>query len=87
MAKVHRWLAADMGRGPDAIRAEVEAWDVTSLPSVFEAARLLLLREDEHALALVRSMLDEGTLTQADIDTWPLFDRLCAQGQSPPRAA
>jgi hypothetical protein len=83
VAKVHRWLAADMGRGPGAIRAEVEAWDVTGLPPDFEAARHLLLRQDERALALLRSMLDEGTITQADLDTWPLFDRLRAEGRAP----
>jgi hypothetical protein len=86
VAKVRRWLAADMGRGPDAIRAEVEAWDVTGLPPVFEAARCLLLRDDDRALALLRNMLDEGTLTQVDIDTWPLFDRLRAHGQAPGQA-
>jgi hypothetical protein len=81
IAKVHRWLAADLGRGPGAIHAEVEAWDVTGLPQVFKAARHVLLREDDRALALLRKMLDEGALTRADIDTWPLFDRLRAHGQ------
>lgn len=81
--RVNRWLATDLGHGPEAIRAEVEAWDVTALPRVYRLARHVLLREDEEALALLRDLLTTGDITQADIDTWPLFDRLRAQGRTP----
>jgi hypothetical protein len=49
-AKVNRWLALDMGRGPEAIKAEVEAWDLTGLPDVYRMAQHVLLRRDDDAL-------------------------------------
>jgi hypothetical protein len=79
-ARVNRWLAIDMGRGPEAIRVEVKAWKVTGLPRVYTLARLVLLREDEQALALLRELRGTGDVTQMAIDTWPLFDRLRGTG-------
>lgn len=81
--RVNRWLATDMGHGPEAVHAEVEAWDVTGLPRVYRLARYVLLREDEQALALLGDLLAKGDITQTDVDTWPLFDRLRAQGRLP----
>lgn len=82
-AKVHRWLAVAMGRGPEAIWADVHAWNTASLPRIYALARLVLLQEDEAALALLSDLLTTGGLTQTDVDTWPLFDRLRAQGRLP----
>ena len=82
-ARVNRWLATDMGRGPEAIRVEVEAWNVTSLPRESTLARLVLLREDEQAVALLRELLGTGDITQTAVDTWPLFDRLHGTGSLP----
>ena len=79
--RVNRWLSAEMGRGPEAINTEVEAWDVTGLPRVYRLARHVLLREDEQALTLLGDLLTTGDITQADVDTWPLFDRLRAHGR------
>jgi hypothetical protein len=80
-AKVNRWLAQDMGLGPAAIRREVEGWDVTGLPGQFRLARCILLRQDDQALALLRTLLQDGTMTSADVLDWPLFDRLRAEGK------
>jgi hypothetical protein len=82
-ARVERWLAADMGRGPEAIRSEVGTWDVSGLPGIYKLARLILLREDKLALALLRELMATGDITQSEIDSWPLFDRLRAQGALP----
>jgi hypothetical protein len=79
-ARVNRWLAIDMGRGPEGIRAEVKAWKVTGLPRVYTLARFVLLREDEQALALLRELRGTDDITQMAIDTWPLFDRLRGTG-------
>jgi len=57
--QVNRWLAIDIGRGPEAIRAEVEAWDPGGLPAVYQLARLVLLREDERAPTLMDRLLDD----------------------------
>jgi hypothetical protein len=49
----------------------------------FRVARHVLLREDEQALALLCGLLAEGNITQADVGTWPLFDKLRAGGRIP----
>jgi hypothetical protein len=80
-AAVNRWLAIEMGHGPEAIHEEVLQWDVSSLPLAFQMARHLLLREDEEGMAMMRQLIADGTLTQADLAVWPLFARLREDGQ------
>ena len=75
-SQVHQWLAIDAGRGPEAIRTEVEAWDVTGLSCIYTVARHVLLHQDEQARAMLSELLDAGEIDQSDIGTWPLFDRL-----------
>lgn len=74
--RVHRWLAVEGGHGPEAIRAEVEAWDTSDLPDEYALARLVLLRNDEEALAALETLLATGGIMQEHLDSWPLFDRL-----------
>jgi hypothetical protein len=83
IAKVNTWLAIDMGRGPNAVHGEVESWDVTDLPRVFQLARHLLLRQDAQALELLGALLATNAINQAEVDTWPIFDRLRAEGRLP----
>jgi hypothetical protein len=81
IAKVNTWLAIEMGRGPEAIRGDVEAWDVADLPPVYQLARHVLLREDAQALELLDNLRSTGVISQIEVDTWPLFDRLRGEGQ------
>jgi hypothetical protein len=57
IAKVHRWLARDIGLGPAAILGELQAWDVTGLPREYQLARHILMRQDEAAMALLRELV------------------------------
>jgi hypothetical protein len=82
-SQVHQWLAIDARRDPEAIRPEVEAWDVTDLPRIYTVARHVLLRQDEQARATLSELLDAGEIDQSDIDTWPLFDRLRGEERLP----
>ena len=82
-AQVHQWLAIDAHRGPQAIRPEVEAWDITGLPRIYTIARHVLLRQDERARAMLSELLDAGEIDQSDIDTWPLLDRLRGEERLP----
>jgi hypothetical protein len=82
-SQVHQWLAIDADRGPEAIRPQVEAWDVTGLPRIYTVARHVLLHQDEQACAMISELLDAGNIDQSDIDTWPLFDRLRGEGRLP----
>jgi hypothetical protein len=80
-SKVNRWLAIEIGNGPQAIREEVLEWDLTRLPARFQMARHLLLREDADGLTILRRLLAGGALTRADLAEWPLFFRLREDGQ------
>jgi hypothetical protein len=79
--RVNRWLAVEMGYGPEAIRDEVSQWDTGGLPATFQMARHLLLREDEAGIAMLRQLLAGGTVTHADLMEWPLFARLREEGK------
>jgi len=79
--RVNRWLAVEMGYGPEAFRDEVSQWDTGGLPATFQMARHLLLREDEAGIAMLRQLLVSRTLTKADLSEWPLFARLSADGR------
>lgn len=80
-AAVNQWLAIEMGHGPEVIREEVLQWHVSGLPLTFQMARHLLLREDEEGMAMMRQLIADGTLTQADLAVLPLFARLREDGQ------
>ncbi len=79
-AAVNRWLAVEMGHGPEAIRDEASQWDTSGLPAAFQMSRHLL-REDDAGIAMLRQLLAGGTLTQADLMEWPLFAWLPEEGE------
>ena len=79
--RVNRWLAIEIGHGPEAVRDEVSQWDTGGLPATFQMARHLLLREDDAGIAMLRQLLASRTLTKADLSEWPLFARLSAAGR------
>jgi hypothetical protein len=84
--KVNRWLALDMGHGPEAIKAEVEAWDLTGLPDLYRMAQHVLLRRDDDALVLLRDLVADGTISGSQLESWPLLKRLRDEGKlSDPR--
>lgn len=80
-AKINRWLALDMGHGPEAIKAEVEAWDLTGLPDVYRMAQHVLLRRDDDGLALLRDLAADGTISRSQLQSWPLLKRPRDEGK------
>ncbi|MHB8296624.1 MAG: hypothetical protein ACYDH5_18835 [Acidimicrobiales bacterium] len=83
MARCNGWIAAEFGLGNAAIRSEVEAWDVRELRPVFQLARAVLLHEDDAAVAMVSELVTNAELSSDDVDTFPLFYRLRAEGRLP----
>jgi hypothetical protein len=61
---------------PEAIKAEVKAWDLTGLPDVYRMAQHVLLRRDDDALALLRDLVADGTISRSQLEAWPLLKRL-----------
>jgi hypothetical protein len=80
-AAVNRWLALEMGHGPEAIRAEVEAWDLTGLPEPYLMAQHVLLRHDDEALTLLRTLVADGIISPSQLASWPLLHRLREEGK------
>lgn len=70
--QINRWVALKELLGKDAICKDVAAWDVSSLQSIFELSKSILL-DDPAAFILARKMIENGTLTDEMIDTWPLL--------------
>jgi hypothetical protein len=79
-AQVNRWLALDMGLGFDAIRAELEAWDLTGLPELYCMAKYVLLRRDDEAVALLGDLVADGIIGASELESWPMFRRLRDEG-------
>jgi hypothetical protein len=73
--------AAEACYGPDAIRAEVTDWETASLGPEFELARHVLLHEDGIVLDQLPGLIADGIITPDQINDWPLFDRMRAEGQ------
>jgi hypothetical protein len=80
-AKVNKWLALDMGLGPEAIEDQVQKWDLTGLPDVYRMAQHLLLRHDDKGLALIHDLLANGSVSRSDLAGWPLFKRWRDEGR------
>lgn len=73
VAQVNLWLARSGRLGLDAVRAEVEAWDGEAFGPTFGLARLILLGEDEAALAKIAELSAGEVLRREYLETWPLF--------------
>ncbi len=80
VARVNMWLARDRLGEQESVGSEVAAWDVADLPRHFHLARLVLLHDDDRAIALLKELVDEGTVTPDDARTLPLFARLREAG-------
>ncbi len=73
--RVNSWLDRAARLGIDAVRADVQEWEVDGLPPQFRLARHVLLGEDDQGLAMFRQLRAEGILTQQDAEQWRLFAR------------
>jgi hypothetical protein len=76
--QVNTWIARKQTEGAEAIRAEVEAWDVSALKPEFTLARAALLEERDEAFRLIPKLLANGSLLIESLSTWPLFRELRA---------
>jgi hypothetical protein len=75
--------------GPDEIRGEVEAWDVSASADRFRLAKLVLLGDLAGASKMADALLKSGELTQGQLNEWPVLRTLRehrAGGQLPSTA-
>jgi hypothetical protein len=75
---VNRWLARKRLEGVEAIRQDVEAWQVSALQPRFALARLALLDDMEEGYKLGQLLLKQEDLSRGEWETWPLFAELRA---------
>jgi hypothetical protein len=76
--QVNGWIARKRLHGIEAIRPEVEAWQVEALSPKFALAKLALLDQVEEAHDLAKVLLDNETITNQDWWTWPLLEEVRA---------
>lgn len=75
---VNRWLARKRLDGVEAIRHEVEAWQVSALQPRFALARLALLDHVEEGYKLAQMLLEQKDLSKSEWESWPLLAELRA---------
>lgn len=73
VVKVNRWIAMKCHAGLEAIRAEVDLWDVSILSMRYRLAKYALLDDFERAARLVPAVVGTPELTQAEFNAWPLL--------------
>ena len=78
-AKVNRWLASQRGHDVERTRTEVEQWVVSQLPPHFALAKEILLGNDRAACSLLAQLKGAGDVGDAEVEEWPIFDRLRRQ--------
>lgn len=74
--RVNVWIARSELHGVDAIRSEVEAWDVEAKSDLFKLARLTLTDRFAEAVPLAKQLIASDVLETRSIFTWPLFGKL-----------
>lgn len=81
LLRVNGWIARMRHSGLDSCVEEIRQWDTSALADPFQAARLILLREDERALASIQDLVERGTWGLAELQDWPLFYWLRQDGK------
>lgn len=76
--RVNLWLARKRLEGLDAIRTEVELWDVSASSDRFKLAKAALLNDSDKAFALIPGLLASGDISGIDLFEWPLLSDLRA---------
>jgi hypothetical protein len=71
--KTHGWLARKRINGVDAIREEVNSWDVTGLMPTYAVIRKLLINDFDGMEAAIERELKSGRIRQFQVATDPLF--------------
>lgn len=80
--RVNGWLARKRMGGVDAIRAEVEPWQVSALSPKFRLAKLILLGAIPEAYELGRALLESDEISSDDWWSWPLLEEVRAHEAS-----
>ncbi|MGY1745565.1 hypothetical protein [Blastococcus sp. SYSU D00695] len=74
--QVNGWLARKRQNGIEAIRQEVEAWQVSALAPRLQLARLALLDDNLEAYKLARILVERNEISQSEWDEWPLLQEV-----------
>ncbi|MFE3017821.1 hypothetical protein [Streptomyces sp. NPDC059256] len=78
-AQLLSWTARRGKYGPDAIRGEVEEWDVSGLSEEFVHCKKVLIGESEEAVRLIEELLARQKLTLIDLATNPIYAEVASE--------
>jgi hypothetical protein len=78
--KVNGWYARKVLGGTNTIIEAVQAWDTSALSIRYKLAKSLLLDEDQAAIELMESRLDEAAFDYGLLKRWPLLEKFRKQG-------
>lgn len=73
MAKVNSWIARSR-LSDQAVRKEIEEFDVSAKDDLFRLAKHCLLDENDQALVLAKSLHTQKKLEYESLAEWPLFE-------------
>jgi hypothetical protein len=59
--------------GDTGVHKEVSDWDTSALGATFQLASLCLSKDLEKARIEALRQIEQGTLSEADLEAWPLF--------------
>jgi hypothetical protein len=72
--QVNGWLAVRGADGVDAIKDEVEAWDVSALSPLYVAAKAALLDDFDTLFEHLPPLVEHGEIGKKHLEEWPLFN-------------
>lgn len=71
--RVNYWQAQKRIQGIEAIREDVQAWDVSALSPLYRAAKPLLLDDFDAAFAAIPELIEQEDVKRRELHEWPLF--------------
>lgn len=74
--RVNGWIARRRLGDGEAVRKQVQQWDVAAKDLSFKLAKKTLLGETEDAVEIAQRMIDSNDLSLLAIQTWPLFEEI-----------
>lgn len=74
--RVNGWIAKRRLGTLSKVASQVEAWDVSGSADSFKLAKLILTGKRPQAVAMAKSMMENGRMSSYSVASWPLFEEI-----------